>query len=161
MKRLPLLAVIILTIAAPALSQNPNAAPSRSGAAGDRGRSVDELRRVQQRRFAATIRADRKELERLLADDLTYTHSNGLVDTKSSLLAALTSGRVAYVEIAPSEIQVRRYGATGILTGRARLAVRARGQENRFPVRFTEVYVKRGGRWQMVAWQSTRLPDEP
>ena len=31
--------------------------------------------------------------------------------------------------------------------------------ENKFEARFIDVYVKRNGAWQMVAWQSTRLPD--
>ena len=33
-----------------------------------------------------------------------------------------------------------------------------RGQENRNHLRVTIVYAKRDGRWQMVAWQSTRIP---
>jgi hypothetical protein len=33
------------------------------------------------------------------------------------------------------------------------------GRPNSFGVRFTDVYANKGGRWQMVTWQSTRLPE--
>jgi hypothetical protein len=36
--------------------------------------------------------------------------------------------------------------------------VRSGGQLRNLPLRFTDVYVKKGGRWQMVAWQSTIIP---
>jgi hypothetical protein len=29
----------------------------------------------------------------------------------------------------------------------------------KFGVRFTDVYARRGGQWQMVVWQSTKLPE--
>jgi hypothetical protein len=35
----------------------------------------------------------------------------------------------------------------------------AQGRPNSFSVRFTDVYANKGGQWQMVTWQSTRLPE--
>ena len=35
------------------------------------------------------------------------------------------------------------------------------GKEQRFTVRYLAVYAKAGGRWRMVAWQSTRVPRTP
>lgn len=32
------------------------------------------------------------------------------------------------------------------------------GREPRADMRFTNVWVRRDGRWQMVTWQATRLP---
>ena len=52
-------------------------------------------------------------------------------------------------------------GDTVVLTGVAQIKVVANGTPNAFGVRFTDVYAKRDGRWQMVTWQSTRLPREP
>jgi hypothetical protein len=45
------------------------------------------------------------------------------------------------------------------LTGAARIRVTANGNPISFGVRFTDVYVNKDGQWQMVAWQSTRLPE--
>jgi hypothetical protein len=50
-------------------------------------------------------------------------------------------------------------GATVVLTGAARIRVTANGNPISFGVRFTDVYVNKDGQWQMVAWQSTRLPE--
>jgi len=46
-----------------------------------------------------------------------------------------------------------------VLTGACRISVTSGGRPNSFSVRFTDVYANTGGRWQMVAWQSTRLPE--
>jgi hypothetical protein len=56
-------------------------------------------------------------------------------------------------------VQAQDYGETVVLTGAARIHVTAGGKPNAFSVRFTDVYVKKGVAWQMVAWQSTRLPE--
>jgi hypothetical protein len=50
-------------------------------------------------------------------------------------------------------------GDAVVLTGVARISVTSGGKLNKFGVRFTDVYARRGGKWQMVTWQSTRLPD--
>ncbi len=47
---------------------------------------------------------------------------------------------------------------TVVLTGTARIKVVSKGTSNAFGVRFMDVYARRNGCWQMVAWQSTKLP---
>ena len=54
----------------------------------------------------------------------------------------------------------RRITATrSCLTGIARISVNSGGNAMNFGVRFTDVWVNKGGNWQMVAWQSTKTPD--
>lgn len=95
----------------------------------------------------------------LLADNLVYTHSSARLDTKQSLMGGITSGATVYTAIVPSDVKAQDCGNTVVLTGAARIHVMSRGNPNSFGVRFTDVYVNNGGQWQMVAWQSTRLPD--
>lgn len=120
---------------------------------------ADEVREVERQRVGALVRGDFATLDRLLSDDLTYTHSDGRVQSKSELLAALRSGAMTYTGMQHEDVVVATYGETAVLTGRSQITVR-RGRETelRFPVRFTLVYVKRGGHWRMAAWQSTRIP---
>ena len=47
-------------------------------------------------RTAAYTAADKEKLDAILSDDLRYAHSNGGVDTKSSMIEALTSGKTKY-----------------------------------------------------------------
>jgi hypothetical protein len=48
-------------------------------------------------------------------------------------------------------------GDAVVLTGIAAISVNSGGKPNSFRVRFTDVYANKGGQWQMVTWQSTRL----
>ena len=117
------------------------------------------IRAAQRRRFEAMVVADIHALDTLLANDLTYTHTTGKVDTKGSLLEDLLTGRLDYDSIVPADVRVRMYGRTAVVTGTARMQVRATGETRRLSARFTETYVDGGGRWQLAAWQSTRLPE--
>lgn len=118
----------------------------------------EEVRAAEARRFAAMVQVDAAALAGLLADDLTYTHSNGVVENKAQFLESLSSGRLRYLSIEPSEVVVRVYGDTAILTGRSTMKVKTGEQETTLPIRFTDVWVRQAGRWRMAAWQSTRIP---
>jgi hypothetical protein len=86
--RQALLLMAVLTAAATAGAQ-----PVKSAAAAD---PEQEVREVNDRRFAAMVKADMAELGRLLADDLTDTHSTGAVETKEQFLAAISSQAIRY-----------------------------------------------------------------
>jgi len=118
-----------------------------------------EIRQRETRRFEALERGDVAALDDILAEDLSYTHATGVHETKAELLAKLKSGQVRYESFAPEELQVRVYGTAAVLTGVARVKVQVAGEARSLHLRFTDVYVKEGDRWQMVAWQSTRLPE--
>jgi len=113
---------------------------------------------VQARRFQAMTAADVAALNRILSDDLVYTHTTGLVDSKTSLAASIGSGKVNYVSLDPSDAMVRVYGETAVVTGQAAMRVIAGSQEHQLSIRFTEVYVQIDGDWKLVSWQSTRIP---
>ncbi len=119
------------------------------------GQAVIELDR---KRMLAMASKDTATLESLLADDLIYTHSSARLDTKRSLIDAMVSGKTVYTAVEPSEVKAQDLGDTVVLTGVAQIKVTANGTPNAFGVRFTDVYARRDGRWQMVTWQSTRLP---
>ena len=114
---------------------------------------------LDRKRMAAMAQKDIATLNALLADDLVYTHSSARLDTKQSLIANMESGATVYTAVEPSDVKARDLGDTVVLTGSCRISVMSSGRSNRFSVRFTDVYANRGGRWQMVAWQSTRLPE--
>jgi ketosteroid isomerase-like protein len=119
-----------------------------------------EILQTERRRFEAMVKGDLVALERILADDLQYTHSNGVFDTKASFIATLKSGELQYQGVTPEDLRARVYGSTAVVTGVSLMNVRVRGQQASFRVRFTDVYVKRDDRWQMVAWQAARLPEQ-
>ena len=118
-----------------------------------------EIRRCSQRRFEAMVRGDLTTLDELLGDNLTYTHATGRFDSKSPLLKDIASGRNQYESITAEEVGVRVYNAVGILTGIVQMRAKVQGQPRNHRLRFTEVYHKADARWQLVAWQSTVVPE--
>ena len=114
---------------------------------------------LDKKRMLAMAAKDIAALDALLGDDLVYTHSSARVDTKQSLIANMKSGATVYSAVEPSEVRAQDLGDAVILTGVARIKVSSNGKDLDFRVRFTDAYAKRSGRWQMVTWQSTRLPD--
>jgi ketosteroid isomerase-like protein len=119
------------------------------------GQTVIDL---DKKRMHAMAAKDVATLQSVLADDLIYTHSSARLDTKQSLIGNMESGSTVYTSVVPSDVKAQDLGDTVVLTGSCRIGVNTGGRANSFGVRFTDVYANRGGRWQMVTWQSTRLP---
>ena len=114
---------------------------------------------LDRQRMDAMARKDVAALNALLADDLIYCHSSARLDTKQSLIGAMESGATVYNAVEPSDVKAQDLGNAVVLTGIARIRVTSGGKPNAFAVRFTDVYANKGGKWQMVTWQSTRLAE--
>ena len=144
-------AVALLTVvAAPLPAQYHEFPPDLKSA-------EQEINEAESRRFRAMLEGDAVALGRLLSDDLTYIHGDGRVDTKAGLISAIQSGELKYGSITPGDAKLRLYGSTAVIMGEVSMKVRNRGQDLDVRLRYTDVYVKRQGQWQMVAWQSTRM----
>jgi ketosteroid isomerase-like protein len=113
---------------------------------------------LDRKRMHAMAAKDIATLNAVLADDLIYTHSSARIDTKQSLIGAMQSGATVYTSVEPSDVKAQDFGDVVVLTGVAQIKVTSNGTPNAFGVRFIDVYAKRSGTWQMVTWQSTRLP---
>ncbi len=122
----------------------------------DNGQKIIDLDR---QRMEAMAKKDIATLNTLISDNLVYTHSSARLDTKQSLIGAMESGATVYTSVEPSDVVAQDLGSAVVLTGAARISVTSNGNPLNFGVRFTDVYVNNDGQWQMVAWQSTRLPD--
>ena len=119
------------------------------------GQTIIDLDR---KRMQAMASKDVATLRTLLADDLVYAHSTARLDTKQSLIDNMVEGRTVYTSVEPSDVKAQDLGDAVVLTGIAQIKVVSNGAPNAFGVRFTDVYARRNGAWQMVTWQSTKLP---
>ena len=117
-----------------------------------------DVLRCEQRRYEAMVQGDLATLDALLADELTYIHSGGRLDSKAQFLESMAR-RYRVELITADEARVRVYGAVGVVTGTGQMRLTVEDQPVRFRFRFTVVYHKANGRWQMVAVQHTRLPE--
>jgi hypothetical protein len=119
----------------------------------------DRVIALDAQRMTAMSKGDVGTLNTLISDDLVYTHSSARLDTKQSLIENMQTGKTVYTAVVPSDVRAQDCGDSVVLTGVARISVNSGGNAMNFGVRFTDVWVNKGGNWQMVAWQSTRLPD--
>ncbi len=116
------------------------------------------LRAAEKTRFAAQVDVDARTLAALLDDDLEYSHSNGALDTKSSFIDSLTSGRRDYVSTTFEIQSVRIFGDVAIIRGTARVEVLDGGKSLNLDLGYTDVWRWKDKRWQMTAWRSARMP---
>lgn len=109
-------------------------------------------------RFAAMVKGDAATLDKVLAAELSYTHSNAQVQDKGAFMGDIKSGAIKYLSVEPSDRKVRIFGNTAVVTGGAAVHVIQNGNDLNIKIRYTNTHINRDGRWQMVAWQATRLP---
>jgi ketosteroid isomerase-like protein len=106
--------------------------------------------------IGALARNDVAAVERLVADDYVITAGGeGKVMGKKEDLEVLHSGRVKFESAEASDVNVRVFGQTAVVTGVASFKVV--GLPAVIQERFTDVYVKRKGRWQPVASHTTPI----
>jgi Domain of unknown function (DUF4440) len=158
-----LLGIVVVGMAASPVGWAQTVAPSvpmpvPSAAAAAVVKVEQELQKAEKDRFEAMVKADAGALDRLLAPELTYTHSNAQVQNKSSFIADIKGKVIRYLAIEPSDIHVVVMGTTAVVTGSAALHAIQNGSDLAFKIRYTDVQVNRRGEWQMVAWQATRVP---
>ena len=120
--------------------------------------AVDEVKALEKKRFEVTVAGDYAALEKLLAADLIYVHSNGKVDNEKTFLESLTSGASKYKKIVPEEMNARQLGEFVFVDGRGKFQVESNGQTNDLNLTYLDVWAKRNGTWQMVHWHSARMP---
>jgi hypothetical protein len=103
----------------------------------------------------AVIHGDGATLEKLMASDIQYTHSSAETQTRAQFIKAATSGSTKYTAIDFSDVVVRQYGKTAIITHKATFKTVQTGESHLF---VGEVWAEEKGGWIMVSRQATKLP---
>jgi len=123
-------------------------------------KSAEGVKAAEKSWASATVAGDEATLGQVLADDLTYTHSNGDTDNKAAYISNLKTGARKYHKLDHESMDVRLYGNTAILTATAQVETSQKGgSATPAHLRFIHVWVFENGRWQLVAHQSLRLPN--
>ena len=115
-------------------------------------RQILELER--QSKEAASHR-DAAFTERTLAEDYIAIGPLGQITTKADTVSARKRAQLHYDSMEISELVVRVYGRTAVVTGRAEVKGTDLGEDFSGPYRFTRVWVKRDGHWETVHYQVT------
>lgn len=135
-----------------------NANATKDSESFDASEVVETLRGIEERLATAWVEGNRSFIEQILADDWSVTDLTGRVLTKAEVLEeAFGSKDRQVVSMQIDDINVRPFGDWAIVTGRTKAAGEYQGEVAEVALRFTDVFVKRGGIWQVVVSQATLL----
>lgn len=122
-----------------------------------------ELTRLLNEFLAGASRNDASIHERFWADDLIYTRSAGRRVNKSDVMRDVRSApapkpgdpKTVYTA---EDIRIQQYGDTAVVAFRLVATSDAGGAKQVANLLNSGTFVKRAGKWQVVNWQSTRMP---
>jgi FKBP-type peptidyl-prolyl cis-trans isomerase FkpA len=157
LKRILSIALLVLFAAQLVFAQTKN-----KGAGQSKGRSPltagieAQLKRLEREWFDAVVKGDAETLKRILADDFAALNDDGVFINKSRMAELSQAGIVKLDEIRTDEFNLRLYGNTAVVTGRATYI---RNQKPLGQSSHIETWVKRADaagmpRWQAVSWVS-------
>src|ERR1044072_3111094 len=107
----------------------------------------------------AIVRGDMEALDRLFASDMTVTSGNGTVRNKAKEMDELRpSADIKTYFFNTEDVRVRVFGNGAVVTGHAKWRINLKGREIDNERRYTLVFIKQDGRWQIVAQQLSRIP---
>jgi ketosteroid isomerase-like protein len=99
----------------------------------------------------AMMKSDVKVLDELIADDLIFTNHQGQILSKQDDLKIHQSGQQKLRRFDTTDVQMRVHDSGAIVTFKADLAGTFAHQEFAGSFRYTRVWMKRRGHWQVVA----------
>ncbi len=120
-----------------------------------------EVRQTIEKYRTALLQHDAATLERIWADDYTFTNGAGETHSKAERLANLKSGATSLDSISEEEdMKVRVYGNAAVATSRVTIKGQYSGKQTSGQYRSIHVWVKGTAGWQLVANQLTRVAAE-
>ena len=117
----------------------------------------DQIKSIEEERNRAILSGDAATLDRMTTDDYTFITLRGELRTKAEIVKGFQSGAFKYESRTISELKVRVYGDTAVVTGRSTQKGEENGKDYSGDYRFTRVYVRDKGRWMTVALQTTSI----
>ena len=140
----------ILTVALLSVGRQQSVAQDADTAA------EQEVRQTIQKYRTALVQKDAATLERIWADDYTFTNGAGEIHSKADRLANLKSGATSLDSISEEEdMKVRIHGNVAVATSRVTIKGQYSGKQTSGQYRTIHVWVKSATGWQLVANQLT------
>ena len=148
------LLLVVLVILPAVAAQHVAIRPRSSMDANDQA-TIREVLDMERQAREAILHRDAEFSQHTLADDYVAITPLGQVTTKQDSVSARKSGQLRYETVDVSDMVVRVYGDTAIVTARADVKGHQLGEDFSGPYRYTRVWVRRGGHWQAVSYQET------
>jgi len=115
------------------------------------------LMKIERDSAAALTKKDFAAFASVFSDDAVFTGPDGAVLTKAQLLADLKSGTLVVESSQISDMKARIFGEAAVVTYTTTDKGKYKGQDISGTYRWTDTFVRRGGKWQIVAGQGTPI----
>ena len=119
-----------------------------------------EIRRLDAEIGRAIVGRDIAILDALVSSGYTHTNPLGEVFSKEQIAGAIQSGTLDVSSYDTDDVTVNVFGDAAVVTGRAKMSGRLRGQDITGQYRYTRTYVRQGGSWQVAATQLTGIAQQ-
>jgi hypothetical protein len=94
----------------------------------------------------------------LVADELSYGHSSGKVDTKASFIGDLVDRKSDFVSITITDQTIKVVdGRTAIVRHTLAADTNDSGKPGKVALKILGIWQKQGGEWKMLARQAVRI----
>jgi len=105
----------------------------------------------------AMITVDKATLDMLTADNLSYGHSNGLIQNKKEFIEGIASGKSVFVTIDISEQSISISHNVAIVRHVFNAATNDGGVAATKKLKILLVWEKENGKWKLLARQAVKL----
>jgi ketosteroid isomerase-like protein len=122
---------------------------------------TEDFTRLEAEWNGAHRAGDADALDRLWASDLEVDVPGMAPMTKSEALAFARTGRMRFETYETSQIKIRTYGDTAVVTGRLQRTRTVANRQRADDWRFTKVYARRAGTWRVVSFHASDSPPSP
>jgi ketosteroid isomerase-like protein len=129
-----------------------SAKPSKTSSGG----VEDQIKKLEKDWADATIKGP-AAVDQFEADDITTTDPGGRVTDKTQDKKDLSSGDLKFQSMELSDLKIQVYGNVAVATGANKYKGTYKGQDISGTYRFTDTWVKRNGKWQVVASQDSKV----
>jgi ketosteroid isomerase-like protein len=127
----------------------------------DRQQGLTQLMQIENDIGRANRECDYAYFRRVEAEEFIFTGANGSVTTRAEDLAGEKDCRKGDYTQVIDEPRLSFYGTWAVLSARSNVTIKDKdGRPVTHRSRFTDVFVWRDGRWQLVSGHSSRIPDE-
>ena len=108
-------------------------------------------------RYQALYTQDVDALDALLSNDYLHIHANGKFEDKTAFLNSIRAARYRFVVAVRSNQQIRRFGATVLLSGTTQTTIDVGGEIKVMDNAFLTVWTAHGAELRLVHWQATKI----
>lgn len=117
----------------------------------------NKLAQLIQKLYDAMVDADEKKLEEMVAENVSYGHSSGLVEDKKTFIQKIISGQSNFEKVNLSNINITIHKNIAVCRHQLTAETKDNGVDGSVNLWVLQIWMKEKKHWRLLARQSTRV----